>query len=92
LIPDDLAGSDIFDDLFASVQSNHANREPSPQQETKARRSDSTDAVIKALLLNSRDGDISDDFIATVKPNRASTREPSPQQETQARRALDELD
>jgi len=55
LIPDDLAGSDIFDDAVASVKSNYANREPSPQQETKTRRDDSaTDKFLKALL-NSHD-------------------------------------
>jgi len=85
---DELAGRDIIDDLFN--HSIHPPREPSPQQETQARRipdsstimardNSATSAFIKALL-SSREssGDITPDNLLTLA--------------SLASRALDELD
>jgi len=91
LITDALAGRDNVDDFLNKYLSNHATREPSPEEETQARdisdgpetvaRDDSaTDAFIKAIL-NSRDGV---DDILNMWSNHA-TREPSLQEGEQAR-------
>ena len=91
LITDALAGRDNVDDFLNKYLSNHATREPSPEEETQARdisdgpetvaRDDSaTDAFIKAIL-NSRDQ--VDDILN--KWSNHATREPSPQEEQQAR-------
>jgi hypothetical protein len=90
LIPDDLAGRNTVDDFLNTYTSNHATREPSPQQEiqargipdapeTVARDGSATDAFIKALL-SSRDTSKSltaDDVLSLA---------------SLASRALDELD
>jgi len=91
LTPDELAGRDTVDDIFDTYMSNHATREPSPQQETQARdipdgatktvaRDDSaTNAFINALL-NTRDssGILTTDDVLSLA--------------SLASRALDELD
>jgi hypothetical protein len=91
LTPDELAGRDTVDEILDAHMSNHAAREPSPQQETQARdipdgptktvaRDDSATNAFTNALLNSRDSSRSitaDDVLSLA---------------SLASRALDELD
>ena len=75
LTPDELAGRDAVDDLLDAYMSNHATREPSPQQETQAR-----DIPVDLTKIMARDA--VDDLLDAYMSNHA-TREP--QQEARAR-------
>jgi hypothetical protein len=94
LTPDELAGRDIVDDLLDTYMSNHATREPSPQQETQARDTPLADGPTKTAA---RDGSATDTFIKALLNSRDSSKSELTADDvlsiaSLASRALDELD
>ena len=92
--PDELAGGDTVDDLLDAYMSNHATREPSPQQETQARDIPLVDGPTKTAA---RDGSATDTFIKALLNSRDSSKRELTVDEmlslaSLASRALDELD